>query len=112
MKKKLIIFNTFGFSVKELEALQENQNDIKLEEVRKQVKAWSYFERIEYLEELAELFRSIEKKGLNTFSKDDKKKIVMEIKRYVKTDNTRLAEDHLWALKKEIETGELVHLKK
>ena len=112
MNKRYKIFNTFGYSLEELENMGQNSDDIKLKEVFKEISSWRYVEKVEYFEELKELYKFIENKKLNLFSKEQKPKIVGEIMKYLKTDSLRLAEDIFWALKKEIENGGLKELKK
>ncbi len=112
MKNKDRIFNTFGYSLEELESMNGNSDDIKLKEVCKEIASWRFIEKVEYFEELKELYGFIEKKKLNIFSKEQKQKIVGEIMKFLKTDSLRLAEDILWVMKKEIESGGLKDLKK
>ena len=113
MKKRDIIFNTMGYSISEIEKMDIGGNNPKLDEIIKEVKKWRFIEKMEYFEDLKELcFFIKEKKKLNISSKEDKKKIVGEIMKYIKTQNVRDGEEILSAIKKEIESGGLSEVKK
>lgn len=97
------IFNTYGYSIKDLESFHPSSSTSRIALIKKQVLSWSNRELEKYYQELHNLHNLLVSKGLDFFSKDPemKKKVLAEIQFQVETKSPTVAEGFVRVIKKE-----------
>lgn len=99
------LFNTFGYSLSQLEEFKPTSSKSRIAIVAKKVKSWSDKEKAEYIDNLNGLFSQILEKGLDLKGNGEKSRLIQEVQNFTGTTSPQIADCFIRAMKKEFENG-------